>query len=68
MYYQTDAAVDSGSSGGPVCNTKNQVIGILVQGFEKQGFKLFPAIRIYYSDVHENGVKLGGSVGSILPF
>ncbi|BDZ68887.1 trypsin-like peptidase domain-containing protein [Methanobacterium ferruginis] len=68
MYYQTDAAVDSGSSGGPVCNTKNQVIGILVQGFEKQGFNFFLPSEYIIQMCNENRVKLGGSVGSILPF
>lgn len=64
-YYQTDAAVDSGSSGGPVCNTNNQVIGILVQGFQTQGFNFFLPSEYIIQMCNENGVKVGGS---ILPF
>ncbi|MBI4814056.1 MAG: trypsin-like peptidase domain-containing protein [Methanobacterium sp.] len=65
-YYQTDAAVDSGSSGGPVCNSNNQVIGILVQGFEKQGFNFFLPSNYITELCKENGVNVGG--GSFLPF
>jgi hypothetical protein len=64
-YYQTDAAVDSGSSGGPVCNNNKQVIGILVEGFEKQGFNFFLPSEYVIQMCKENGVKVGGS---ILPF
>ncbi len=64
-YYQTDAAVDSGSSGGPVCNSNNQVIGILVEGFEKQGFNFFLPSEYVIKMCNENKVKVGGS---ILPF
>ncbi|NYB52990.1 MAG: trypsin-like peptidase domain-containing protein [Methanobacteriaceae archaeon] len=65
VYYQTDAAVDSGSSGGPVCNNNNQVIGILVEGFEKQGFNFFLPSEYVINMCKENGVNVGGS---ILPF
>jgi V8-like Glu-specific endopeptidase len=64
-YYQTDAAVDSGSSGGPVCNDQNQVIGVVVIGFDKQGFNFFLPSEYISEMCKKNGVSVGGS---ILPF
>ncbi|MGC9517016.1 MAG: trypsin-like peptidase domain-containing protein [Methanomicrobiales archaeon] len=57
-YYQTDAAVDSGSSGGPVCNKDGKAIGIIVQGFEKQGFNFFLPSEYLIQMCNENGVSL----------
>jgi len=61
QYYQTDAAVDHGNSGGPVLNDKNQVIGILVMGFDsKQGFNFFIPSNYITDMCKKNGVNLGG--------
>ncbi|MCC7558748.1 MAG: trypsin-like peptidase domain-containing protein [Methanobacteriaceae archaeon] len=57
-YYQTDAAVDSGSSGGPVCDKNGKAIGILVQGFEKQGFNFFLPTEYLIQMCNENGISL----------
>jgi len=59
QYYQTDAAVDSGSSGGPVCNAKDQVIGIVIMGgSEMQGFNFFLSSEYIIDMCKENGVSL----------
>lgn len=60
QYYQTDAAVDHGNSGGPVLNDENQVIGILVMGFDKQGFNFFIPSKYITEMCQKNGVNLGG--------
>lgn len=57
-YYQTDAAVDSGSSGGPVCNKDGKAIGIIVQGFKKQGFNFFLPSEYLIQMCNENGISL----------
>ncbi|GAB4306423.1 MAG: hypothetical protein Kow0019_01240 [Methanobacteriaceae archaeon] len=57
-YYQTDAAVDSGSSGAPVCNKDGKAIGIIVQGFEKQGFNFFLPSEYLIQMCNENGISL----------
>jgi len=59
-YYQTDAATDKGSSGGPVCNTNNQVIGIIVGGFVErtQGFNFFMPSEYIIEMCKKNGVNL----------
>ena len=63
QYYQTDAAVDHGNSGGPVLNDKNQVIGILVMGFDsKQGFNFFIPSSYVIDMCKKNGVNLGGGL------
>lgn len=57
-YYQTDAAVDHGNSGGPVCDPNNNVVGILVMGFEKQGFNFFLPAEYIIEMCKKNGVPI----------
>ena len=65
-YYQTTAPVTHGTSGGPVCNSNNQAIGILVAGVEEtQGFNFFIPISNLITMCEKNGVELPKSM---LPF
>lgn len=65
-FYQTDASVDYGSSGGPVTDENNRVIGVLVMGFEKQGFNFFLPSEYVIELCNKNGVSLDG--GSFFNF
>jgi hypothetical protein len=65
-FYQTDASVDYGSSGGPVTDDANKVIGVLVMGFEKQGFNFFLPSEYVIELCSKNGVSLDG--GSFFNF
>ncbi|MBI5681428.1 MAG: trypsin-like peptidase domain-containing protein [Methanobacterium sp.] len=65
-FYQTDAAVDYGNSGGPVTDDNNKVIGVLVMGFEKQGFNFFLPSEYVIELCNKNKVSLNG--GSFFNF
>lgn len=57
---QTDAAINSGNSGGPLCNSNGEVIGItnmklLITGVEGMGFAIPIEDAINYADKLING-------------
>ncbi|WP_414468975.1 trypsin-like peptidase domain-containing protein [Methanobacterium sp. ACI-7] len=64
-FYQTDAAVDHSNSGGPVLDDNNEVIGILVMGFEKQGFNFFLPSEYLIELCNKKGISLEGVSSSI---
>ena len=57
---QTDAAINSGNSGGPLCNSNGEVIGItnmklVISGVEGMGFAIPIEEAIEYADKLVNG-------------
>ncbi|MGB9937186.1 MAG: trypsin-like peptidase domain-containing protein [Methanobacterium sp.] len=67
-FYQTDAAVDHGNSGGPVLDDNNQVIGVLVMGFEKQGFNFFLPSEYIIDLCKKNGIDLNTQSSSVFNY
>ena len=60
---QTDAAINSGNSGGPLCNSNGEVIGInsmklVSSGVEGMGFAIPIEDALEYAEKIENGEKL----------
>lgn len=60
---QTDTAINSGNSGGPLCNSNGEVIGITSmklasEGIEGMGFAIPIEIAKEYADRLENGEKI----------
>lgn len=56
-YYQTDAVVHHGNSGGPVLNSNNQVIGVMVLGFGTTGsYNFFLSSQYVIDLLKKNGI------------
>lgn len=70
-YIQIDAAINSGNSGGPLLNSKGQVIGVnSMKMSDAEGIGLSIPISSVVSFVENKGVTLteGGNVDGSLPF
>lgn len=56
--FQSDAAITHGNSGGPVFNSKGEVIGIATAGVEAtQGFNFFVPMNVAMEFVRREGVQ-----------
>ncbi|HIS17656.1 MAG TPA: trypsin-like peptidase domain-containing protein [Candidatus Coprovivens excrementavium] len=63
LVLQTDAAINSGNSGGPLCNSNGQVIGItnmklITDGVEGMGFAIPIEEVVNYADAIINGEEI----------
>lgn len=70
-YIQIDAAINSGNSGGPLLNSKGQVIGVnSMKMSDAEGIGMSIPISSVVSFVENKGVTLteGGNVDGSLPF